>query len=129
MAAPSPSAGAMDYRARRHHLAEAIAAKRLDALVVTHLPNVRYLCGFTGSNAVLLAGIARPMLFTDGRYTEQARAEVKHARVVISKGALLADSAQHIARLRLRAIGLEAEHISAATRSQFRRQLSKRISL
>jgi Xaa-Pro aminopeptidase len=129
MAAPSQSAGAMDYRARQRRLAEVIAAKRLDALVVTHLPNVRYLCGFTGSNALLLAGIARPILFTDGRYTEQARLEARNARVVISKGALLADVAKHIARFNLADIGFEAEHISAATRSEFRRRLSSRASL
>src|SRR5215472_17224263 len=128
MAAPSQSTGLMDYRARQHRLAEAIAAKRLDALVVTHLPNVRYLCGFTGSNAVLLAAGARSILFTDGRYAAQARAETGNARVVISKGALLADVAKYIARLKLAAIGLDAEHISAAARGEFRRQLSSNAS-
>ncbi len=46
-----------------------------DALVVTHLPNVFYLCGFTGSNAVLLVLADSLHLFTDGRYTIQAREE------------------------------------------------------
>ena len=45
-------------------------------LIVTHLADVRWLCGFTGSNAAL--GITRRSvrLFTDGRYTTQAADEV-----------------------------------------------------
>jgi len=56
-----------------------------DALLVTHAPDVRYLSGFTGSNgAVALVG-GRAALFTDGRYTTQAKAEVDGLRVVIDK--------------------------------------------
>src|SRR5437588_8614845 len=128
MTATSPSA-AVDYRARQRRLAEDVAAKRLAALAVTHLPNIEYLCGFTGSNAVLLAGLARPLLFTDGRYTEQARGEVEGAHIVISKDALLADVARHIARLKLPSIGLEGEHISAASCGEFRRQLPRTAKL
>ncbi len=55
------------------------------ALLVTHAPDVRYLSGFTGSSgAVALAG-GRAALFTDGRYTAQAKAEVEGLRVVIDK--------------------------------------------
>jgi Xaa-Pro aminopeptidase len=55
----------------------------LSGLLVTHLPDVRYMCGFTGSSAAL--GIARrgARLFTDGRYTAQAAAEVQGAGVEI----------------------------------------------
>ena len=56
-----------------------------DALLVTHAPDVRYLSGFTGSSgAVALMG-GRAALFTDGRYTAQAKAEVEGLRVVIDK--------------------------------------------
>ena len=52
-----------------------------DALVVTHAPDVRYLSGFTGSSgAVALAG-GRAALFTDGRYTTQAKAEAQGVKV------------------------------------------------
>jgi Xaa-Pro aminopeptidase len=57
-----------------------------DSVLVTHGPDVRYLSGFTGSSgAVALIG-GRGVLFTDGRYTEQARAEAAGLRVVIGKG-------------------------------------------
>ncbi len=56
-----------------------------DGLLVTHLPDVRYLSGFTGSSgAVALAG-GKAALFTDGRYTMQAKAEVGGMRVAIDK--------------------------------------------
>jgi Xaa-Pro aminopeptidase len=56
----------------------------IDGLLVTHLPDVRYLCGFTGSNAYLGITATRAAMFTDGRYIAQAREETKGARVVIA---------------------------------------------
>jgi Xaa-Pro aminopeptidase len=77
-----------------------MAAQGMEALLVTHLPDVRWLCGFTGSNAALAVTAKKAALFTDGRYTTQAREETRGARVVIAKKsalgeccALLAESA------------------------------------
>lgn len=56
-----------------------------DGLLVTHGPDVRYLSGFTGSSgAVALAG-GRGALFTDGRYTTQAKTEARGLKLVIDK--------------------------------------------
>ncbi len=52
------------------------SARKADALLVTHLPNIAYLCGFTGSNGVLLVETSSATLFTDSRYTFQAREQV-----------------------------------------------------
>ncbi len=43
----------------------------------TGLENIRYLTGFTGSNAFVVYGVSRGVLITDPRYTSQAREEVK----------------------------------------------------
>jgi Xaa-Pro aminopeptidase len=48
----------------------------LDGLLVTNLPDVRWLCGFTGSSAALAVTRRAAQLFTDGRYTVQATEEV-----------------------------------------------------
>jgi Xaa-Pro aminopeptidase len=56
-----------------------------DAFLVSHLPNIRYLCGFSGSAGLLLVGASAATLFTDSRYTFQAREEVSGARVRIAK--------------------------------------------
>jgi Xaa-Pro aminopeptidase len=73
-----------------------------EALLVKHLPDVRWLCGFTGSNAALAITAKKAVLLTDGRYTTQAREETRGARVVIAEksalkecSALLAESAEH----------------------------------
>ena len=58
----------------------------LSGLLVTHLPDVRYLCGFTGSSAALAVTRRHASLFTDGRYKTQAEEEVRGAAVDIGTG-------------------------------------------
>ncbi len=66
----------------------AMEAARVDALVVTHLPNVFYLSGFSGSSGVLVLLPDALHLFTDSRYTIQAREEAPAARPHIISGPL-----------------------------------------
>jgi Xaa-Pro aminopeptidase len=63
-----------------------IARAGLPGLLVTHLPDIRYLCGFSGSSAALAVTRRTAHLFTDGRYTAQAAEEVQAARVHIISG-------------------------------------------
>ena len=77
----------MDYKGRLARARLALEQSDLDALLVTHLPNIRYLCGFTGSAGVLLVSRSKgPVFFTDGRYTQQAQEEVKGAAIKIRPG-------------------------------------------
>jgi Xaa-Pro aminopeptidase len=62
----------------------AAKAAGVEALLVTHLPDVRWLCGFTGSSAAVVLVRGRAVLFTDGRYTAQAKAETTGTRIGIS---------------------------------------------
>src|SRR5438552_15719821 len=61
----------------------AMAASGADALVLTHLPNIFYVCGFSGSNAILFVLGDALHLFTDGRYTIQAHEEAPQSRIHI----------------------------------------------
>jgi Xaa-Pro aminopeptidase len=61
----------------------AMAASGADAIVLTHLPNIFYVCGFSGSNAILLVLGDALHLFTDGRYTIQAHEEAPQSRIHI----------------------------------------------
>jgi Xaa-Pro aminopeptidase len=70
----------MDHAARRQKLAARLPSLEVDALLVTRLPNVRYLTGFTGSNGQLLLTSSEEVFFTDRRYEEQARRQVPDAR-------------------------------------------------
>ena len=108
----------MDYESRQKGLAAALRSSRLPALIITHLPNIRYLCGFTGSAGVLLAvsgsRATRLTFFTDGRYTSQAAAEVQGAKVVIAKKAAIVEACGAVLRARLKRLGFESEHLPYA---------------
>ncbi|MDF2823235.1 MAG: putative peptidase [Mycobacterium sp.] len=81
----------MTHSQRRDNLSERIRAAAdgpiLDAMLVTDLNNVRYLSGFTGSNAALLVfADGRPaVLSTDGRYRTQAARQAPDLEVVIER--------------------------------------------
>jgi Xaa-Pro aminopeptidase len=58
---------------RAGRVADALAARGLDVLLVTHLVNVRWLTGFAGSNGLALVGPADQRAFvTDFRYLTQS---------------------------------------------------------
>jgi Xaa-Pro dipeptidase len=78
----------VDHGLRRSRLSGRLSELELDALVVTRLPNVRYLTGFTGSNAqVVVARDGGATFLTDGRYGERSRHEVPDvARSVYTEG-------------------------------------------
>jgi Xaa-Pro aminopeptidase len=69
-----------DLRAERQEALRGImAGVGVGALLVTHLPNIRYLTGFTGSAGLLLVQSSRTVLVTDFRYAVQAEQEVGNA--------------------------------------------------
>jgi Xaa-Pro aminopeptidase len=120
----SPSTAALPpltVTGRIDRLRAAFDEHEIDALVVTTLPNVRYLTGFAGSAGVLTVTRDRALLTTDGRYRTQSAEQVDKtgaaAQVDITIGpvaeqrkaaqTLLTDPAKAIAR-----IGLEADHVS-----------------
>jgi Xaa-Pro aminopeptidase len=108
----------MTPAARRAALRELLRAAELDALLVTDLVNVRYLTGFTGSNAALLVPADVPdgtergtRLATDGRYTEQAAAEAPDVERVIERmcdRALVAAAGGD----GVRRLGFESNHVT-----------------
>jgi Xaa-Pro aminopeptidase len=64
---------------RQTALRTAFAAQGLDAVLLQHLPNIRYLTGFTGSAALLLIRPTEAILISDFRYAVQAEQEAGHA--------------------------------------------------
>jgi Xaa-Pro aminopeptidase len=109
----------MNYRLRQQNLRDHLATTQFDALLVSHLPNIRYLCGFTGSSGLLLVEESGSVFFTDVRYDTQAHAEVKGAKVVIARQAVLSAAADRIAALRgKRVIAIEADHVTVSDRKR-----------
>jgi Xaa-Pro aminopeptidase len=72
---------AASYAARREQARSDLERADLDALVVSHPPNVRYLTAFTGSAGVLLLAGGSAHLIVDSRYATAARAAVEAGSV------------------------------------------------
>jgi Xaa-Pro aminopeptidase len=113
---------ATDHARRLRRLRSLLADSKLDFLLVTHLPNVRYLSGFTGSAAALLLSRGGATLFTDGRYIAQAEEEVESADIVIaSKSPVVAAAESLVAQRRKLGsalLGIEPESLTAGMRDR-----------
>lgn len=103
----------MNFRARQKR-AMALMGERLDGLLITHPADVLYLSGFTGSNAVLTLGKSRPTLYTDGRYTGQAKAEAVGTKVVIVPKGVLAAACEGVVAAGTTKCGFDATHTTVA---------------
>ncbi|MGO8718210.1 MAG: M24 family metallopeptidase [Acidobacteriaceae bacterium] len=116
-------------RLKRLSAALQSASPDADAMLITHPVDVRYLTGFTGSNAALVLpqqrpssrkirrrpAVRKPVLFTDGRYIQQAKQETKHAGVVIAQGPVLREACAWMAAAGVHHCAFDAEHTTVAT--------------
>jgi Xaa-Pro aminopeptidase len=135
----------MDYSGRLRRLRISLPDIRFEFLLVTHLPNIRYLCGFTGSAAALLVTDGGSILFTDARYRTQAKEEVNAARVVIAPKAPAIAAAEWLVAKRNAGskigsktarksgrpahVGIESESISVGVRDRLARVLKGKARL
>jgi Xaa-Pro aminopeptidase len=124
----------MDFRTRQKKLRDHLATTRFDALLISHLPNVQYLCGFTGSAGFFLVAESENVFFTDVRYDTQAHEQVEGARVVIGKRAALHTvgewlTASRRGRRRRYTIGMEAEHFTVGEAKRLRDLLPSAVTL
>ena len=97
------------------------------ALLVTHLPDVRYLCGFTGSSGVLVLGAGRATLYTDGRYTTQAKAEAVGTKVVIVPKSALGAACAGLEASGAAKCGFDAAQTTVAALEVMRKALSGKV--
>jgi Xaa-Pro aminopeptidase len=115
---------------RRQRLRERLAAAELDAMLVSDLVNVRYLSGFTGSNAALLVRVddETPVLATDARYRTQAARQAPDAEVVIERacGPHLVERAVADG---VRRLGFESHVITVDAHSALSRAADGRLEL
>lgn len=97
--------------------------KKIDALLITNPENLYYLCGYSGSNGMLLIKKEAPAIFyTDFRYKEQIKKEVKGCQKKIWDRSLF--SAFPVADLKgLKTLAVEANHISYANFCLIKNQL------
>ncbi len=117
-----------EFESRRQTIADGLAERKLDALLVSFSPNLRYLSGFTGSSGNLLVLPEKTILFTDPRYQIQVAQETT-CKVKISKGALVKDVLSAIGRLRLKRIGFEPARMTCDFYEALKSRLPMRASL
>ncbi|MDP9161338.1 MAG: Xaa-Pro peptidase family protein [Acidobacteriota bacterium] len=124
----------MGHRFRQKAMQRTLAENKLDAVLVTHPPNVRYLCGFTGSAGALMLSENKSVFFTDGRYAEQSRAEVRGPKILIAPEEPLIRAGKWLASkesgFRKKAnIGIEGDFLTVAGLSRLKSVLGKGIQL
>jgi Xaa-Pro aminopeptidase len=105
------------FRARQERLRALIETRGVPSILVTHLPNIRYLTGFTGSAGVLLMGPRQGNLWVDPRYTLQARGEAESVEVIEEKEGILKGAATWLKKNGVSAVTFEA---STLTYSHFK---------
>ncbi|HEV3377935.1 MAG TPA: Xaa-Pro peptidase family protein [Thermoleophilaceae bacterium] len=110
---------------RADRLLALLEERSLDCLLVTNLVNVRYLTGFTGTNGACLVAPDERLFFTDFRYVERARLEVREFERVEGGRDLLADVA---ARLRGRT-GFDDAHVSVRAHGRLAEKVGEDVEL
>lgn len=109
-----------EWAARLKQIEQVCRDQSLQALVVSSAPNLKYLTGFAGSSGLLVCAPDAHCLITDGRYDAFVRdamragtmAPVELERVEARYDLALAG---RLGKMRARAAGFEAEHVTVAT--------------
>ena len=118
----------MDHFSPHRAFAPQLTRAGLPGLLVTHLPDIRYLSGFTGSSAALAVTRQAARLFTDGRYTAQAGEEVQAAKVQIVSGAPAVAAVEWLAaQPGVEAAGFDAAWTSVADLTRWKTALPSRL--
>jgi Xaa-Pro aminopeptidase len=117
----------MNYSLRKKRAAAAAKDAGVDGMLVTHLPDVRYLCGFTGSNAALVLANGRAVLFTDGRYTGQAKAEALGTKVVIAAKPVMVAACEWLVEAGVKRCGFDAAQTTVAGLELIRKALPAKV--
>lgn len=83
-------------------------ARDFQALLVTNLHNIRYMCGFSGSCGTLLITRKEAVFFTDFRYQQQSAKEIgSAAEIVIFKNNLLETLFARVKTARIKKLAVE----------------------
>ncbi|MEK8024234.1 MAG: Xaa-Pro peptidase family protein [Candidatus Hydrogenedentota bacterium] len=105
------------YGSRIAKLRASLTASNCDSAVVSHLPNIRYLTGFTGSAGFFFLGPETEHLVVDFRYVEQAAQQCR-CKITKREGPLEKQLAAFL--LGGRRCAVEANHMTLTAMDKFR---------
>ena len=117
------------FRARQERLRALMEARRVPFILVSHLPNVRYLTGFTGSAGILLMGQGVGKLWVDPRYTLQAQEQAEGVDVIEEKGGILKAASIWLRKNGVRAAAFEASTLTYAQFDQIQKEVGEILHL
>jgi len=115
------------YTNRLNALRLRLKRENVAAFLVAHPADLRYLTGFSGDSGLLLVAARTVVLFTDGRYTLQARSETRKVSVVGSQGPLSPAAGAWLNQHRIHKIGFNPEHHTVAEFRALRQACGKGI--
>jgi Xaa-Pro aminopeptidase len=97
--------------ARIEKIRDILKKQNIDAFYITHLPNIRYVSGFSGSSAFVIITPGKNYFITDFRYQSQSAEEVKGFEIIISN--ISADAVKKIiAEEGLHSVAFESSHLT-----------------
>lgn len=96
------------WRLERVH--KILASYPLDGILFSSLENIRYLCGFTGSDGALVVTQQDSFFLTDSRYWTQSEEEVRESKVVRYRKKM-EGIATLLSDLNMKAIGFESAYL------------------
>jgi Xaa-Pro aminopeptidase len=109
----------VDYAGRRLRLLAGLEDLDTQAFLITRLPNVRYLTGFSGSNGQLILTAQDAVFLTDGRYAVQSGREAADLTRQIYSGEMVGPIVGALSRLGVRRVSFESADITYKTYSAF----------
>jgi Xaa-Pro aminopeptidase len=108
------------YR-RLEKIREKLGSLHLDAFVIADISNIRYLTGFSGSNAWCIATPDEAYFLTDFRYQLQSREEVQGWKIVIARKGLVEAAEEKNLLSGVKRIGFEAQYVTYEQFERFHR--------
>ncbi|MBI2843011.1 MAG: aminopeptidase P family protein [Armatimonadetes bacterium] len=114
---------------RLNRIRERMGGRRLDAILLTDLDNIRYASGFTGSTATVLITKSDAIILVDPRYTLQASEECSRFQAEEYSGDVWQAVGDLVNRIAPARLGFEADHITYSNHKKLRSLVSRSIRL
>jgi len=116
------------HSARQESVRKILDSNHLDGILFSSLENIRYLCGFTGSDGAFVLTQKEAFFLTDSRYWTQADEEVKGSQIIHYKKKMEGISSL-ISDLKLRRIGFESTSLTFSLHQSLLKKLANESEL
>lgn len=121
----------MNYTSRLQKIKKELSKQKLDALLISSIPNIIYLTDYAGFSttereAYILATKHNLFLFTDGRYTHAVK-NIKHTTLkeISALSPLLKTLDEIIKKEKIISVGFEADNLTVAEYNRLKKNFLK----